>query len=55
MQKKYPQYGFEKHKGYVTKAHKEALRKYGPCPIHRKSFKPVQEVMKEQISLNLDI
>ena len=53
--KKYPQYGFEKHKGYVTKAHKEALRKYGPCPIHRKSFKPVQEVMKEQISLNLDI
>lgn len=53
--KKYPQYGFEKHKGYVTKAHKEALRKYGPSPIHRKSFKPVQEVMKEQISLNLDI
>ena len=53
--KKYPQYGFEKHKGYVTKAHKEALSKYGPCPIHRKSFKPVQEVMKEQISLNLDI
>lgn len=53
--KKYPQYGFEKHKGYVTKAHKEALRKYGPCLIHRKSFKPVQEVMKEQISLNLDI
>ena len=43
------------HKGYVTKAHKEALSKYGPCPIHRKSFKPVQEVMKEQISLNLDI
>ena len=41
--KKYPQYGFEKHKGYVTKAHKEALAKYGPCPIHRKSFKPVQD------------
>ena len=51
--KKYPQYGFEKHKGYVTKAHKEALAKYGPCPIHRKSFKPVQMVMKEQMSFDI--
>ena len=34
----YPQYGFAKHKGYGTKAHMEALQKYGPCPIHRKSF-----------------
>ena len=37
----YPEYGFDKHKGYVTKMHKEALEKYGPCPIHRKSFAPV--------------
>ena len=36
----YPQYGFEKHKGYGTKAHYEALRLYGPCPIHRLSFLP---------------
>ena len=35
---KYPEYGFEKHKGYGTKAHIEALKKYGACPIHRRSF-----------------
>ena len=34
----YPQYGFEIHKGYGTKAHYEALRAYGPCPIHRMTF-----------------
>lgn len=34
----YPQYGFAKHKGYPTKAHKLAVYEYGPCPIHRKSF-----------------
>lgn len=35
---RYPEYGFAKHKGYGTKEHIEALKKYGPCPIHRKSF-----------------
>ena len=35
---KYPQYGFDKHKGYGTKQHFEALRNYGTCEIHRKSF-----------------
>lgn len=34
----YPEYGFSKHKGYGTKEHIEAIQKYGPCPIHRKSF-----------------
>lgn len=34
----YPQYQFEKHKGYGTKAHREALLEYGPCPVHRNSF-----------------
>ncbi|HHT83638.1 MAG: ribonuclease HII [Christensenellales bacterium] len=34
----YPEYGFEQHKGYATKLHIERLKKYGPCPIHRKSF-----------------
>ena len=34
----YPEYGFEIHKGYGTKAHYEALRQYGPCPIHRKTY-----------------
>lgn len=35
---KYPKYGFAKHKGYGTKLHIEALKKYGPCEIHRKTF-----------------
>lgn len=35
---KYPQYGFEKHKGYCTAAHVAALKEYGPCEIHRPSF-----------------
>lgn len=39
----YPEYGFEKHKGYPTKAHMLALEKNGPCPIHRRSFAPVQQ------------
>ena len=38
MAEKYPEYGFEVHKGYGTKAHYEALHKYGHCPIHRMSF-----------------
>lgn len=37
--KKWPEYGFEKHKGYPTKEHYLAIEKYGPCPIHRLSFK----------------
>ena len=36
--KQYPEYGFEKHKGYGTKVHTEAILKYGECPIHRPSF-----------------
>ena len=38
LAKQYPEYGFEKHKGYGTKAHREAILKYGPCEIHRMSF-----------------
>ena len=38
MAEKYPAYHFEKHKGYGTKLHYEALREYGPCEIHRPSF-----------------
>lgn len=36
--RRYPEYGFEKHKGYGTKAHYEALQKYGPSPVHRRTF-----------------
>ncbi|GBC59458.1 ribonuclease HII [Desulfonema ishimotonii] len=39
----WPQYGFAQHKGYPTKAHREAIREFGPCPIHRRSFKGVRE------------
>ena len=39
----YPQFGFDRHKGYPTKAHREAIRIHGFCPIHRKSFKGVKE------------
>lgn len=38
LDKKYPEYGFAKHKGYGTKEHMEALKKFGPCPCHRMTF-----------------
>jgi ribonuclease HII len=44
--KLYPQYGFALHKGYGTKAHLEAIAKFGPCPIHRLTFKGVREHVK---------
>ena len=51
----YPQYNFKKHKGYPTKEHKALLKEYGPCPIHRRSFKPVQEVLNVQLSIFDDL
>lgn len=42
---KYPEYGFNKHKGYPTKFHKEMLLKYGVTPIHRKTFAGVKEII----------
>ena len=41
--KKYPQYGFDKHKGYGTAAHFASLEEFGPCQIHRKTFYPVSK------------
>ena len=41
----YPQFGFSRHKGYPTKAHKEAIKKFGCCPIHRRTFKGVKEYL----------
>lgn len=40
---RYPEYGFARHKGYGTAAHREAIRRFGPCPIHRRTFKGVRE------------
>jgi len=39
--KKYPEYGFDRHKGYGTELHVQRLLKHGPCPIHRRSFAPL--------------
>jgi len=41
LAKKYPHYYFEIHKGYPTKLHRKLLKKYGPCKIHRKTYKPL--------------
>ncbi|MDE7384842.1 MAG: ribonuclease HII, partial [Anaeroplasmataceae bacterium] len=54
MDVKYPNYGFKKHKGYGTKAHLEALEKYGPCEIHRKTYAPVSKFFSKQLSFQFD-
>lgn len=41
----YPAYGFKSHKGYGTKQHSSALSLHGPCPIHRRSYQPVKELL----------
>jgi ribonuclease HII len=46
---KFPAYGFEKHKGYITAAHKSALFEYGPCEIHRTNYSPVQLATQRRI------
>lgn len=47
IHKYYPEYGFNKHKGYPTKKHIEAIKRYGITPIHRKTFKPIKEMLLE--------
>jgi ribonuclease HII len=47
----YPGYAFSKHKGYSTPEHQEALARLGPCAIHRRSFKPVQDALQAQLQL----
>lgn len=53
ISKQYPEYGFEKHKGYPTKQHLEALNKHGVLDIHRKTYKPVFDKLNEQISFDM--
>lgn len=55
MDIKYPHYGFKHNKGYPTKMHLEALKRLGPCPIHRKSFGPVKVCFQEQEQLTLGL
>lgn len=42
----YPEYGFDRHKGYATPDHLNALARFGPCPIHRAGFQPVKEMLE---------
>ncbi|HNI73634.1 MAG TPA: ribonuclease HII, partial [Accumulibacter sp.] len=46
MHARYPQYGFDRHMGYPTALHRQALIEYGPCPEHRRSFAPVAALYK---------
>lgn len=48
MHEQYPGYGFDQHKGYGTSMHLENLNKLGPCPIHRKSFRPVKKLVNSK-------
>jgi ribonuclease HII len=43
LDEEYPVYGFARHKGYGSQAHIQALYEHGPCPLHRRSFRPVRE------------
>ena len=45
----YPQYGFEKNRGYGTKLHLDAIKKFGPTQIHRKTFNPVKEILGSRL------
>jgi len=48
LHRQFPQYGFAAHKGYPTRAHREALMHHGPCCAHRRSFRPVRIALEQQ-------
>ena len=48
LHEKFPQYGFDRHKGYGTQFHFEMIQKYGPCDIHRKSFEPIKSIIEQE-------
>ena len=49
LHEKYPEYGFDRHKGYPTRAHRNILLEIGPCPEHRRSFSPVREALQRSL------
>lgn len=51
LDKRYPDYGFARHKGYPTKAHRQRLASHGPCPEHRQSFAPVKRALAMAMSI----
>ena len=46
---RYPEYGFAAHKGYATPEHLAALKRFGPCEIHRRSFEPVWAALQVEL------
>ncbi len=48
---RFPEYGFDRHQGYPTKAHREALRRHGPCVLHRRTFRGVAELVAGESTL----
>lgn len=55
LDKSYPEYGFANHKGYACRAHVEALRRFGPSPVHRRRFKAVRDFCIEALDANLTL
>ncbi|HET7133487.1 MAG TPA: ribonuclease HII [Gammaproteobacteria bacterium] len=55
LAREHPEYGFERHKGYCTPEHQDAIRRLGPCPIHRKSFTFIRELRGEYSALFYDL
>jgi len=51
LHEQYPEYGFDRHKGYPTKAHREILNQVGPCPEHRRSYAPVRDALANFLSV----
>lgn len=51
---RYPQYQFDQHKGYPTPAHLAALERYGPCPVHRRSYAPVRKALATHADTGFD-
>ena len=49
LHRRYPRYGFDRHKGYPTAEHLEQLALHGPCPEHRRSFAPVRRALQERL------
>jgi len=49
MHEIYPEYCFDQHKGYGTRLHLEAIKRFGPCPIHRQSFSPIKEIVSRAV------
>jgi ribonuclease HII len=54
LHQQWPSYGFDQHKGYATRQHVEAIKKWGPCPIHRLSFEPIKSLFSREKQLSFD-